>query len=175
MERLTYKDEMGYHLNMEFEDADTVTALGRYEDTGLEPEDIERVNHVLGMFADACDGVGLNRIRELCRAEKDGRLVVLPCKVGDTVYVIEPLFYETFGGGDAPCRKCEHFYEGGMGDPPCCLLEDEGCFHIVEETATLRNLGDWLTPNQFTKETAWGKTVFLTHEEAEAALKGGEG
>lgn len=26
------------------------------------------------------------RLRELVQAEQDGRLVVLPCKVGDTVY-----------------------------------------------------------------------------------------
>ena len=29
---------------------------------------------------------GVARLRELAEADKDGRLVVLPCKVGDTVY-----------------------------------------------------------------------------------------
>jgi hypothetical protein len=33
-------------------------------------------------------GVSVDRIREICAAERDGRLVVLPCKVGDTVYAI---------------------------------------------------------------------------------------
>nr|DAH17027.1 MAG TPA: hypothetical protein [Caudoviricetes sp.] len=32
------------------------------------------------------DGLSIDRIRELAEADKDGRLVVLPCKVGDTVY-----------------------------------------------------------------------------------------
>ena len=29
---------------------------------------------------------GIDRLRELAEADKDGRVVVLPCKVGDTVY-----------------------------------------------------------------------------------------
>ena len=31
---------------------------------------------------------GVARLRELAEADKDGRLVVLPCRVGDTVYLI---------------------------------------------------------------------------------------
>lgn len=34
------------------------------------------------------DAMPLERAQELAQAEKDGRLVVLPCKVGDTVWVI---------------------------------------------------------------------------------------
>lgn len=30
---------------------------------------------------------GVARLRELAEADKDGRLVVLPCKVGDTLWV----------------------------------------------------------------------------------------
>lgn len=45
---------------------DCAQKCSAYEDTGLEPE----------------------RVAELAQAEKDGRLVVLPCKVGDTIYVI---------------------------------------------------------------------------------------
>ena len=33
-------------------------------------------------------GVTLDRLRELAEADKDGRCVVLPCKVGDTVYIL---------------------------------------------------------------------------------------
>ena len=35
-------------------------------------------------IAELCGG--FDRLRELAEADKDGRLVVLPCKVGDTVY-----------------------------------------------------------------------------------------
>nr|DAN87079.1 MAG TPA: hypothetical protein [Caudoviricetes sp.] len=34
------------------------------------------------------NGLPVDRLRELAEADKDGRLVVLPCKVGDTVYLI---------------------------------------------------------------------------------------
>lgn len=98
-------------------------------------------------------------------------VIVPPCKVGQTVYVIEPLWYGIWGENEHKCRKCEHFYEGGMGDNPDCTLGKNCCYHIVEEEADLRSLADWITPNRFTKEIAWGKTVFLTREEAEQALK----
>ena len=32
--------------------------------------------------------IGNDRLRELAAAEREGRVVVLPCKVGDTVYVL---------------------------------------------------------------------------------------
>ena len=36
---------------------------------------------------DAVKGISLTRLRELAEAERAGRVVVLPCKVGDTVFV----------------------------------------------------------------------------------------
>ena len=50
------------------------------EDTGLEPEEVAR-------------------LRELAEADKDGRCVVLPCKIGDTVYTVQEICF--------PCHKCE--------------------------------------------------------------------
>ena len=97
-------------------------------------------------------------------------VIVLPCKVGQTVYVIEPLWFGIWVEDEHKCRKCEHFYEGGMGDDPDCSLGKNCCYHIVEKEAGLRSLVDWITPNEFTKEIAWGKTIFLTRSEAEKAL-----
>ena len=37
-------------------------------------------------IAELCGG--FDRLRELAEADKDGRVVVLPCKVGDTVYLL---------------------------------------------------------------------------------------
>ena len=64
--------------------------LMQYEDSGLTPErcaefaraDAEERYIVM---RDA-EQEGVDRLRELAKADKDGRLVVLPCKVGDTVY-----------------------------------------------------------------------------------------
>jgi hypothetical protein len=61
--------------------------LAAYEDTGLEPDE---VNALQKDWSDLCTVIGecggIARLRELAEADKDGRLVVLPCKVGDTVY-----------------------------------------------------------------------------------------
>lgn len=97
-------------------------------------------------------------------------VVALPCKIGQTVYKIEPLWYETFGAKKHKCFNCEHYYEGGYCDPAECGLGNKCCYHIKETKSDLRHIGDWIEPNVFTKEIAWGKTVFLTREEAEQAL-----
>lgn len=62
------------------------SALAPYEDTGLTPEVCANYK----TFEDEAisKGVTFKRIVELMDAEKDGRLMVLPCKVGDTVYLI---------------------------------------------------------------------------------------
>ena len=79
--------------------------------------------------------VSLDRLLELAVADKAGRLVVLPCKVGDTVYQID----------------AERVYESEVK----WIIFD--CDDIAFD------------------ERAIGGSIFLTREEAEAALKGGEG
>ena len=59
--------------------------LAAYEETGLTPEQCENAKTIIeSAFSD--DTSKAERIRELLKADKDGRVVVLPCKVGDTVY-----------------------------------------------------------------------------------------
>ena len=111
-----------------------VNRLAAYEDTGLEPEEIVRVSNKIDnvfQLTQQIDLKKLEHIKELADAENEGRLVVLPCRVGDTVYV--------------PGYK-------GKNDP-----------HIVE--VYIRDLLDAV---QYMDKI--GKTVFLTREEAEAAL-----
>lgn len=50
--------------------------LAAYEDTGLEPEEIDSV-FIHSVIEEN------RRLKEFAQAEKDGRLVVLPCKPGD--------------------------------------------------------------------------------------------
>lgn len=62
--------------------------LVAYEDTGLTPEEIKAPfteDTMINLAAQAL-GVEPSRLRELAEADKDGRVVVLPCKVGDTVW-----------------------------------------------------------------------------------------
>jgi hypothetical protein len=64
--------------------------LKAYEDTGMYPESVEALK--LSMMGKAIseitefNGLPIDRLRELAEADKDGRVVVLPCKVGDTVW-----------------------------------------------------------------------------------------
>lgn len=51
--------------------------LAAYEDTGLEPEEITEY---------------LNATDEYVEASEEGRLIVLPCKVGDTVWQVHPSY-----------------------------------------------------------------------------------
>nr|DAZ15851.1 MAG TPA: hypothetical protein [Caudoviricetes sp.] len=53
-----------------------VNLLGAYEDTGLTPAEIRSMR------------AEVERLKALAIADEEGRVVVLPCKVGDTVYMI---------------------------------------------------------------------------------------
>ena len=62
--------------------------LAAYEDIALTPEEIKAPlteDTMINLAAQAL-GVEHSRLRELAEADKDGRVVVLPCKVGDTLY-----------------------------------------------------------------------------------------
>ena len=64
--------------------------LKAYEDIGLEPEEVNDAVVGAKLMAKAkvvsAFGVAAERLRELAEADKDGRVVVLPCKVGDKLY-----------------------------------------------------------------------------------------
>ena len=51
--------------------------LAAYEETGLEPEEIELLAKQRDLYVDACGELPLKRIRELAQADRDGRCVVL--------------------------------------------------------------------------------------------------
>ena len=123
--------------------------LKAYEETGLEPE--QAVYAKLALMGKVIaevkefDGIPIDHLRELAKAEKDGRLWMLPCKVGQTVYVI----------GES-CDFCETY----LDEPERCMICEKG--HYVEE----RVFELWMF-------SELNESIFLTREEAEAALKGG--
>ena len=69
--------------------------LCQYLDTGLTPEEVlpkdkaDEIALKLMRLADLESLCSYTRLRELAEADKYGRLVVLPCKVGDTVYRLQ--------------------------------------------------------------------------------------
>ena len=156
--------------------------LKDYEITGLEPKEIERILDAYGRGMtlrqanserlQLIHGISTDRLRELAQADMEGRLVVLPCKVGDTVYWLgynrdacgSCDCYSSFYGMDSMCD--EHYELYPEVDP---VDDDKHCpkhfIEIIERKTTLQWIFNYL--NKF------GETVFLTEEEAERELEGG--
>ena len=73
--------------NLNYAHGPAVDCLAAYEDTGLTPEICAEYKK----FEDEAigNGVTFNRIVELMNAEAEGRLTVLPCRVGDSVFTVQ--------------------------------------------------------------------------------------
>ena len=108
-----------------------------------------------GSYCDTsvCRDVMRNRLAEYEDAEEQGLLVRLPCKVGDTVWI----------KGDRFPAVIEEIRITDDGVYFAYVEYDKG----YEETEVWDN-------GEFTLSDI-GKTVFLTHEEAEKALEGNNG
>lgn len=65
-----------------------VNLLGAYEDTGLTPAEMHSMKMDMAIVRALFQGAEVERLKALAGADKEGRVVVLPCKVGDTVYMI---------------------------------------------------------------------------------------
>lgn len=90
--------------------------------------------------------ISQEELDELIKAKAEGRLVVLPCKVGTRVWVI---------GQD--CDLCHDMHT----EEPCLFGDCE--YRKVIESVFLPGMTD-----------EFGKTVFLTREAAEKAIGGGK-
>lgn len=125
--------------------------LAAYEETGLEPEAVEHLK--LASMGKAIakikefEGVPVNRLRELAQAEKEGRLVVLPCDVGDKLY-------------DVTLGEVREKIVISLS-----MLLSKSVNHLVIHAENFRNA---VTSYELQDI---GKTFFLTREAAEAALK----
>ena len=152
MERLTYFKDGYWRVNfsgVQYQ-ADFVDRLAAYEDIGLTPEEIKAPfteDTMINLAAQAL-GVEPSRLRELAEADKDGRVVVLPCKVGQRVFAL----LDT----DKHISECE-VKQIGMGN-------EIGFIGLEPIGARGREYGVALN--------GFGKTVFLTREAAEKALEG---
>lgn len=79
--------------------------LKAYEDTGLEPEAVETVKLALAakhlVDLETLNNTPISRLVELAEADKEGRCIILPCKVYETdgvrVYehTVREVIYET--------------------------------------------------------------------------------
>ena len=103
------------------------------------------------------------RLAQYEDAEEQGLLVVLPCKVGDTVFTIEldckdnPDHSQMCFCWDKSCKECDKSY--------LRVWENRN------KTADIRSIVAEM--GLCGESGGFGKTVFLTRAEAEEALKGG--
>ena len=125
--------------------------LAAYEETGLTPEQCENAKAIIG-YAFSADTSKAEWIRELLKVDRDGRLVVLPCKVGDRLY-------EVTGRKTISVYKVRAIHVELFG----LFIELDIVEGFVWRSLAGINAGEI------------GKTVFLTREEAEKALGGDEG
>ena len=127
-------------------------ALLAYENTGMTPEQCENAKAIIeSAFSD--DTSKAERIRELLKADKDGRLVVPPCKVGDTVWVTSNPWTGKL------LKKPLDAYVNGM------KMYSHGLYvNLLFDTRKINGTRDY-------EINHIGKTVFLTHEEAKKALE----
>jgi hypothetical protein len=150
MERLTNKREAdaqreeyerrlanGYPRNIPEE---RFLRLAAYEDTRLTPELVRETAELAIWVHDN----GIEKIKEWIKADKDGLLVVLPCKVGDVVY--------GFHGEKTILPMVAKWIE----------TNTDGWQIAVQYVP--------MAP-RFYRFSDFGKTVFLTREEAKKALE----
>lgn len=130
------------------------TRLKAYEDKRLDPEEVlpkdkaDEIALKLMRLADLESLCNYTRLRELAEADKDGRVVVLPCKVGDTVWA----------------------NLDGMRHTRKCVIEFANIgIHV---TTIVFSTVDGLREQYGVNPSSFGKSVFLTREEAEKAMKG---
>lgn len=131
--------------------------LKDYEDTGLTPAEVRSMHGEWQAMMSVLNSIGsYDRLRELAEADKDGRVAVLPCKVGDIMYEI----YSTY----SVCTPYGEIYD----DIGCA-----GCEQICD-SLKIRKIRE-IQPNSIPEVARYvdeiGKTVFLTREEAEKAME----
>ena len=120
--------------------------LAAYEDSGLEPEDIKKHEAAYNECLTRTYGPFKQKISQWLQAEQDGRLVVLPSK---TVWELT-----MDAGPDCDMKFPVDAFDEALG----CDLCSKAKQFAYERPCT----------QELLKEL--GKTVFLTRQEAEAAL-----
>ena len=117
--------------------------LRQYLDTGMTPEAFQSfVVFLQDLIGNQKASEALDRFRQLVKADKDGRLVVLPCKIGDKLYRV-------FAG---------EIFEHRVGSMKYFAIQKRWDIETYPFCPYV--------------ESSIGKTIFLTREEAEKALEG---
>ena len=168
MKRLTERLENGV-VRVNFVEAkeSAVSRLAAIEDILGDEYDLDRlsvmVNQCMTMREEVAQRfaltakIPLDRLRELVEADREGRCVVLPCKVGDTIYRV---VHCDDGSGYAVWTIRVNFVE--FNDNDSIELPNYVIGTTENGAGTTMEFSDF------------GKTAFTTREAAEEALKARE-
>lgn len=124
---------------------DAAQRLDAYESTGMEPENIGALQEELNQYKKLGD---LDRLREIVQADREGRCVVLPCKLHDKVFFIE--------NGCVKETEVDSFHNWTSGRWKISTHTDRMYEHWKGYEIDFSGIG---------------KTVFLSREDAEKALE----
>ena len=152
MERLTFlngdeipcvRNDQCFEEQSEHYCGPAIDRLAAYEDTGLTPEEVRSMCGEWCAMMSVWNSIGnYDRLHELAEADRDGRVVVLPCKVGDGLW--------TF---------CSHPVEQVYSFTVTDISTLNGRTMLNTSRCGVIDARDV------------GKTVFLTRKEAEKALE----
>ena len=159
MERATQRDELGYYLvgDAIYGDCgvpekfrgDDVDRLAAYENTGMEPEEVAKMAKEWTRYETAMSYLdefsSFNRLRELAQADREGLCGIPPVKLHQKIFRV-------FNGK---------------------VYEEIVCSATWEPFTPRPRWKVWVMGSGFPYywNEVIGKTVFLTREEAEAALR----
>ena len=136
-------------------------SLASYEDTGLTPKEINEHEAAYIEIMTRTYGPLHQKIGQWLQAEQDGQLVVLPCKVGDLLYEVDLPEY-----GVITCKVLSiMYYKGPMFHVP----GNEVVSSVDVEVEVIEGHGKGSSYNFEIGD--FGKTVFLTRQEAEETLR----
>lgn len=131
--------------------------LKAYEDTGIEPEEVTALGKLFDYALKESKTLTeqltlLKHIRKLAEADKEGRCIIPPCKVGETVYFVN-------------AKQILEFAVVGYA------VDETGISWVYSENVDkIGNTNErTFSPDRF------GKNTFFTREEAEKALQEMEG
>ena len=142
--------------------------LKAYEDAGLSPQACAEAREIEETLS-GCD-YSISRMVERMKADKDGRVLILPCKVTDKLYVVgkkqivECDIAETYLNDDGTIEYLVNFECGE--DCTGCPFDSWERESVSDEYHCGGEYGDGSVSSK-----DFGKTVFLTREEAEKALQ----
>lgn len=127
--------------------------LKQFEDAVQTPENFYKMYGEFCLLESALKNYGSHdRMKELSEADKDGRVALLPCKVGDTVYFVN-------------AKQILEFAVVGYA------VDETGISWVHSEHVD--KIGN--TNERTFSPDGFGKNTFFTHEEAKQALQEMEG